>query len=40
MESRSQTENRVYEEFEAQFEWALEEGLDTLLVHVPGLFLI
>ncbi|KAK4607323.1 hypothetical protein RGQ29_001233 [Quercus rubra] len=36
MESRSQTENRVYEEFEAQFEWAIEEGLDTLLVHVPG----
>ncbi|KAK7844732.1 inactive protein RESTRICTED TEV MOVEMENT 2 [Quercus suber] len=36
MESKSQTDNRVYEEFEAQFEWAIEEGLDTLLVHVPG----
>ncbi|KAK9999248.1 hypothetical protein SO802_018851 [Lithocarpus litseifolius] len=36
MESKSQTDNRVYEEIEAQFEWAVEEGLDTLLVHVPG----
>lgn len=40
MESKSQTDNRVYEEIETQFEWAIEEGLDTLLVHVPGLFLI
>ncbi|KAL4611334.1 hypothetical protein ACB092_08G116300 [Castanea dentata] len=36
MESKSQTDNRVYEEIETQFEWAIEEGLDTLLVHVPG----
>ena len=28
--------NRVYEEFDPHFEWAQEEGCDTLVLLLPG----
>ena len=36
MDAKLKPVNRVYEDIDPQIEWAYEEGLDTVIVHLPG----
>lgn len=40
MDAKPRAVDRVYEDFEPQTEWAREERFDTLIVLLPGQFLI